>query len=87
MTFANRSWPWVIGVSALWVAVAAAATAYLIYRNNEAVVVLTIVGNLCLSPAASLWHRCARVGLVVAAMEVVVYGIWIFATLAGVSPR
>jgi hypothetical protein len=68
-------------------AVAAVVTAALINRNNEAVVVLTIVGNMCLSPAAGLLHRSARVALVVVAMEVVVYGMWFFARLAGVSPR
>ena len=82
-----RSWPWVLGVSLLWVAAAAVVTAFLIYRNSETVVVLTIGGNVCLAPGAGLLHRSARVVLVVAAMEVLVYGIWFFATLAGVSPR
>ena len=83
----SASWPWVIAVSALWMAVAAVITVALIYRNNEAVVILTFVGNMCLAPAAGLLHRSARVALVVAAMQLIVYGMWFFVTLAGVSPR
>jgi hypothetical protein len=68
-------------------AMAAVVTAAVVHWNNESVVILTFVGNMCLAPAAGLVHRSARVALVVAAMQVVVYGSWFFATLAGVSPR
>jgi hypothetical protein len=83
----NLSWARVLSFSALWVAVAACLTAYLIYKNSEAIVIVTMLGNICLPAAAGLLHRSARVAFVVAAMEASVYGVWFVWTLAGVSPR
>ena len=42
------TWPRLLGISALWVAIAAVITAYLIYRNSEAVGIMTMLGNICL---------------------------------------
>jgi hypothetical protein len=39
------TWPRLLGISALWVAMAAVITAYLIYRNSEAVVIMAILGK------------------------------------------